>query len=175
MVYNLINQKIKMESNAPEQKENVEQEEVELTQNKWIANVASPFLNKSKDWDDKEAFGIPEDIAKNIVDELGFKFPSKIQSATIPMISDPKRQSIIAQGKNGVGKTGAFTIGSVLQIDRENPNTQIIAIAHVRELVNQIASVYEKIVKGTGITVSNYSDPVKTPGQIIVVSHGKLE
>jgi len=43
---------------------------------------------------------------------------------------------LIAQAKNGAGKTGSFVIGSVLRIDRAVKDTQILMVCHTRELCN---------------------------------------
>ena len=53
-------------------------ENVELIQNKFSKNVASPFVNQQKSWDDEEQFKIPVEIQKGITQELGFLKPSKI-------------------------------------------------------------------------------------------------
>ena len=55
-----------------------EGENVELIQNKFSKNVASPFVNQQKSWDDEEQFKIPVEIQKGITQELGFLKPSKI-------------------------------------------------------------------------------------------------
>ena len=55
-----------------------EGENVELIQNKFSKNVASPFVNQQKSWDDEEQFKIPIEIQKGITQELGFLKPSKI-------------------------------------------------------------------------------------------------
>ena len=102
--------------------------------------------------------------------------PSTIQGVSIPMIATAPYHSLIAQAKNGSGKTGSFAIGSVLRVDRADPAIQIICIVNVRELCNQIASVYEKIIMGTGITLLNTMNETKqTSAQIIVTTHGKLD
>ena len=132
-----------------------EQETVELIKNKYTKNIANPFINKSKNWDDKDHWAIPEDLQQNILSNLGFMQPSNIQAVSIPLITNAPHHDLIAQAKNGCGKTGSFVIGSVMRVDRENPNTQVICIASTRELVNQISSVYEQLCKGTGITVAN--------------------
>lgn len=86
--------------------------------NKHTRNIASPFINQSKSWDDEE-LAIPEQLKKNIIEELGFQKPSRIQANAIPLIigKDKEYENLIAQSKNGTGKTGAFSIGSVLRID----------------------------------------------------------
>lgn len=69
-------------------------EEIEIVQSKFIKNDASPFLNNDRDWDNKEHFLIPEDIKDNLM-TMGFKKPSRIQAATIPLITTDPFKSII--------------------------------------------------------------------------------
>lgn len=152
-----------------------EQSNVEIVQNKFIKQTASPFINHQKSWDNEDHFKIPEDIQNNIVDNLGFIKPSGIQAVSIPLIAEEPHKHLIAQAKNGSGKTGAFTIGSVLRVDRNDPKTQVILIVNSRELCNQIHAVYEKLCKGTGITISNFGIETKNPGQIVCSTHGKLD
>jgi superfamily II DNA/RNA helicase len=52
------------------------------------------------------------------------------------MISKPPFNNVIAQSKNGTGKTGAFVIGSLLRIDPKNKNPQVLTFCHTRELAN---------------------------------------
>ena len=115
-----------------------EQTEVEVVKDKdtKIKNTASPFLSMSKSWHDDEVFGLPEDIKNNITDKLGFKNPSGIQSVAIPLIAKEPFANLIAQSANGSGKTGAFSIGSVLRVDRNDPSPQVLVLANTRELVN---------------------------------------
>ena len=47
-------------------------------------------------------------------------------------------------------------------------------MVHTRELCNQIAVVYQKITKGTGITVANFNETC-LPAQIVIATHGKVE
>ena len=117
--------------------------EVEKTQfnTKIKQKMKSPFVNQSRQWDDKQYFDIPEDILKGIKEELQWDNPSRIQSVAIPYIlekdEDTKEyEDLIAQAKNGAGKTGAFVIGSLLRVDPSLKKLQIIAIGHTRELVN---------------------------------------
>ena len=102
---------------------------------------------------------MPDDICQNIINNLGFKKPSIIQSLAIPLIhnqnEDGSYTSLIAQARNGAGKTGSFAIGSSLRVDRANPKTQILVVTHTRELCNQVWAVYDKIVKNTEITLTN--------------------
>ena len=46
---------------------------------------------------------------------MGFEFPSPIQEETIPLAL--KHKNIIARAKNGTGKTGAYSIPLIEQVD----------------------------------------------------------
>lgn len=89
-------------------------------QNKHTKNVISPFINQSKNWDDED-LNIPADLKQGIIEGLGLQ-PSKIQAVAIPLIIgevDKNICDLIAQSKNGSGKTGAFAIGTTLRVDRK--------------------------------------------------------
>lgn len=151
--------------------------EVELIVNKHTRNIASPFINQSKSWDDEE-LAIPEQLKKNIIEELGFQKPSRIQANAIPLIvgKDKEYENLIAQSKNGTGKTGAFSIGSVLRIDPKIQKCQVLVLAHVRELSQQIADVYAALTKNTDINVSNFTATGKCDGCHVVISTiGKIQ
>lgn len=82
---------------------------------------------------------------KGITQELGFSVPSNIQGFAIPIITKEEGgeySSMIAQSKNGSGKTGAFSIGSVLRVDPKIQKPQVIVLCHIRELCQQITDVY---------------------------------
>ena len=83
---------------------------------------------------------------------------------------------MIAQSKNGSGKTGAFSIGSILRVDPAVIKPQILVVAHVRELSSQIADVYSKLCKYTDISVTNFTQTGQTEGHhVIVTTLGKLD
>jgi ATP-dependent RNA helicase DDX19/DBP5 len=105
---------------------------------------------------------------------MGFKKPSRIQAATIPLISSEPFKSVIVQAAAGSGKTAAFGVGSILRINRDDPKTQVLVVVNVRELCNQIYAVYDKILKGTGITLANFASDNKKPQQVIITVHGVL-
>ena len=90
-------------------------------------------------WDD-ESLKIPENIKRGLIEELKWDRPSKIQVNAIPKIAFPgeegKYENLIAQAKNGAGKSGAFIIGSLMRVDPAIKQVQVIIIGHTRELVN---------------------------------------
>ena len=83
--------------------------------------------------------------------------------------------NLIAQGKNGSGKTGAFAIGTSLRIDPAIHKPQVLVMCHIRELTIQIADVYEKINKYNDITVGNLAKKGNQTSQhVITCTIGKL-
>jgi len=112
----------------------------------------------------------------------GFEEPSEIQKKTIPVFT--KGKDMIAQAQSGSGKTGAFSIGSLNNIDEEIEKTQCIILSPTRELAEQThlfikeISKYtkvtsEKVVGGTNVREcqraleQNPNVVVGTPGRII--------
>ena len=87
-----------------------------------------------------------ENIDRNVLRGIygyGFEKPSPIQSkAIMPMI---KKHDLIAQAQSGTGKTGAFSVGIICNIDPENKSTQAIILTPTRELTLQVYNVISKI------------------------------
>ena len=111
----------------------------------------SVFLSEGTTWDSEE-LKIPENIKRGLIEELKWDRPSKIQKRAIPTMTIPDSETgqfenLIAQAKNGAGKTGAFVIGSLLRIDPAIQQAQVIVIGHTRELVKQISDVFERATR----------------------------
>ena len=77
--------------------------------------------------------------------EMGFELPSPIQEQAIPKIL--KGENIIAKAKNGTGKTAAYAIPLVEQIDVELNKIQAMVLVPVRELAMQTSLVIKEIGK----------------------------
>ncbi|OHT02781.1 ATP-dependent RNA helicase eIF4A [Tritrichomonas foetus] len=65
----------------------------------------------------------------------GFKYPSDIQTLAIHPIV--QRRDIIAQAQSGSGKTGAFGIGILNNLDLSVVSTQALILSPTRELATQ--------------------------------------
>jgi ATP-dependent RNA helicase DDX19/DBP5 len=124
--------------------------------------------SKGNTWDD---LGIKPEIKKGLL-EMDFVEPSAIQSISFPLIMKEPRLSVVAQAKNGSGKTGAFGIGIISSIDENSPNIQAVVLSHTRELNIQITDVLKKIAKFTKIKISCVlvGDEPEQYGQIIVTT-----
>ena len=90
------------------------------------------------------------DIDNNIIRGIyshGFEQPSAIQCKAIkPFLSG---KDVIAQAQSGMGKTGAFCIGTLGRINPENNAIQAIILSHTRELAIQTENVFNIIGKYT--------------------------
>jgi len=90
-------------------------------------------------WDDLD---ISHNLLRGIF-SCGFEAPSAIQRKAILPIIDKK--DVIAQAQSGTGKTAAFSIGALSQVDLTSSTTQVLILSPTHELTRQIASVMEGI------------------------------
>ena len=73
----------------------------------------------------------------------GFEKPSNIQNKAIPIIN--KGSDLIAQSQSGTGKTGAFSIGVLNNINVEEKEIQSIIISPTHELAEQTYEVMKNL------------------------------
>jgi len=77
------------------------------------------------------------------IHSIGFEKPSPIQKkAILPMNSG---RDIIAQAQSGTGKTGCFSIGTLMRIDVTKETTQAIILSPTHELTYQTKNVIDSI------------------------------
>ena len=81
-----------------------------------------------------------------------FAKPFKIQEAALPLILDgfkktPVRENLLAQAKSGSGKTAAFALGMLQNVDLSKPHVQGLCVCPTRELATQNAAVVRLIGK----------------------------
>ena len=76
------------------------------------------------------------------ISEMGFIAPTPIQEKTIPHLLSSDRD-LIALAQTGTGKTAAFGLPVLDQIDYTNNNTQALILCPTRELCLQIAKDLE--------------------------------
>lgn len=99
-----------------------------------------------------EETGINPQIIK-AVSELGFEKPTKIQKLTIPYLLE-KKKDLVALAQTGTGKTAAFSLPVLNQIDLETGKTQALILSPTRELCVQISNDiknYSKYLKNIRI------------------------
>ena len=83
---------------------------------------------------------------QSAVEELGFEQPTPIQEKVIPFILDNK-QDMVALAQTGTGKTAAFGLPIIQQIDTEQRSIQTLILSPTRELAMQIANDLKKYAK----------------------------
>ena len=92
-----------------------------------------------ENWDD---FNFDESLLRSIYGH-GFENPSQIQKMAILPIME--KRDVIAQAPSGMGKTGAFTIGTLHRLDLTSKTTQALIMAPTHELVRQISKVVSSL------------------------------
>ncbi|TCD65119.1 DExD/H-box ATP-dependent RNA helicase dhh1 [Steccherinum ochraceum] len=83
--------------------------------------------------------------------EAGFERPSPIQEEAIPIALT--KRDVLARAKNGTGKTAAFVIPSLQQIDINKRKIQALLLVPTRELALQTAQVCKILGKHMGLNV----------------------
>lgn len=79
------------------------------------------------------------------LDEVGYETPSPIQAATIPLLLDGR--DIIGQAQTGTGKTAAFALPLISNIDLKQKDPSVLVLAPTRELAIQVAEAFQKYAK----------------------------
>jgi len=83
------------------------------------------------------------------VEEAGYESPSAIQAETIPLLLEGR--DMIGQAQTGTGKTAAFSLPLLTNLDLSSKDTQILVLAPTRELAIQVAEAmqsYARHMKG---------------------------
>jgi ATP-dependent RNA helicase DDX6/DHH1 len=83
--------------------------------------------------------------------EAGFERPSPIQEEAIPIATT--RRDVLARAKNGTGKTAAFVIPALQQVDVGRPKIQALLLVPTRELALQTSQVCKTLGKHMGVQV----------------------
>ena len=142
------------------------------------APLNEPDLSKIT-WDD---FGLKRELQRGIY-SYGYEHPSEIQKKAIPHLMNGK--DVIGQAQSGTGKTGAFTIGSINQVDVTKNITQVLFILPTHELVVQTCAVIDglttfipgvrvKTVVGGTSVIGDIQDLENNVPHIIVACTGRL-
>jgi len=127
--------------------------------------------------------GVNNELCKGI-NELGFKNPTEVQKESIPFLLT-ENEDLIALAQTGTGKTAAFGLPAIQQVDVENKNVQVIILCPTRELCVQICKdleSYSKYVKGIkllsvygGTNIETQIKSLKKGVQIVVGTPGRTK
>ena len=105
------------------------------------------------------------------LEEVGYESPSPIQAATIPLLLEGR--DIIGQAQTGTGKTAAFALPLLSNIDLKGKDPQVLVLAPTRELAIQVAEAFQKYAsKMKGFHVLPIYGGAEYSGQIRALKRG---
>ena len=118
------------------------------------------------------------------IDELGFKEPMPIQAEVLPILLS-QRTDLVGLAQTGTGKTAAFGLPLLQNIDAKNRSVQALVLCPTRELCMQITKdllSYAKYIPelmivpvyGGASIEQQFKSLAKKP-QIIVATPGRLQ
>lgn len=115
------------------------------------------------------------------LDDLGFENPTPIQEKAIPQVLDDKTD-LIALAQTGTGKTAAFSLPVLEQLNESSNDTQCIVLCPTRELCLQITNDMHNFAKYIDLkTVAVYGGSsietqiraIKKGAQVIIGTPGR--
>ena len=115
--------------------------------------------------------------------ELGYASMTPVQAAALPAILEGR--DVRAQAKTGSGKTAAFGIGLLQQIDVTQFTTQALVLCPTRELADQVSKELRRLARFTqnikiltlcgGQPISHQLDPLVHAPHIVVGTPGRIQ
>uniref|UniRef100_A0A2K6ACE9 RNA helicase n=1 Tax=Mandrillus leucophaeus TaxID=9568 RepID=A0A2K6ACE9_MANLE len=110
---------------------------------------------------------------------MGFNRPSKIQENALPLMLAEPPQNLIAQSQSGTGKTAAFVLAMLSQVEPANKYPQCLCLSPTYELALQTGKVIEQMgkfypelklayaVRGNKCEYVNVQIVIGTPGTVL--------
>lgn len=127
-------------------------------------------------------FSLREELT-SAVSEMGFETPTPIQEKVIPhLLSQPN--DIIGLAQTGTGKTAAFGLPLLHNIDVAQKRVQALVLSPTRELCMQIQEEFKKYGKNMrglrttavygGVPIGGQIRELKAGSQVVVATPGRL-
>ncbi len=126
--------------------------------------------------------GVSKELCKGLK-EIGITIPTKIQEQAIPVLMN-QQTDFIGKAQTGTGKTAAFGIPLLSNIDPKKKYVQALILAPTRELGQQIAKQLFKFTKYTdkifiesvygGEKIDRQISRLNRPTHIVVATPGRL-
>ena len=130
---------------------------------------------------DFASLGIAATVLK-AVKQLGYEQPSPVQAASIPILL--AGNNLLGTAQTGTGKTAAFALPFLSQLDEKQTAPQILVLTPTRELAIQVAEAfqsYAKHIKGFhvlpiygGADIGGQLRGLKRGAQVVVGTHGRM-
>ena len=120
-----------------------------VTKDTRAANTSEDTGAESQDSanDNSQGFahlGLPEKILEAVA-KVGFTKPSPIQEETIPILMEGR--DVVGLAQTGTGKTAAFALPVLSQIDAKARHPQALVLAPTRELALQVADSFQSFAE----------------------------
>jgi len=123
-------------------------------------------------------------VMRQALRKAGFEKPSPIQAALIPLALEG--EDVIGQARTGTGKTAAFSIPILEQLDslEQCRDPQAIIIVPTRELADQVAGEARRLARGVpteiavlagGKNITRQLRQLQNGVQIVVGTPGRLQ
>ncbi len=84
---------------------------------------------------------LAEPVLRALAD-VGYETPTPIQARTIPLLIEGR--DVLGQAQTGTGKTAAFALPILSNIDFSATEPQVLVLAPTRELAIQVAEAFHK-------------------------------
>jgi ATP-dependent RNA helicase DeaD len=88
-----------------------------------------------------EELGVDKRVLRALRD-VGYETPSPIQAATIPALLSGRH--VVGLAQTGTGKTAAFAVPILSQLDLRQKHPQALVLAPTRELALQVSEAFER-------------------------------
>lgn len=128
-----------------------------------------------------QEMGLSPEILRAI-EELNFVTPTPVQQQTIPVLLESPKD-LIALAQTGTGKTAAFGLPILQQVQPEINSIQSLILCPTRELCMQITKDFESFSKYTknlhvvavygGAAIKNQIDALNRGVQVVVATPGR--
>ena len=128
-------------------------------------------------------------VIRKAIEEMGFEMPMPVQEAVIPHLlhiaeSNEGSRDVIALAQTGTGKTAAFGLPLLQQLDISKSATQAVIMSPTRELCLQISDDlkdFGKYIQGLRVTAVYGGAPIDSQirqlrkgSHVIVATPGRL-
>lgn len=141
------------------------------------------FYNKQQSMSTFSELGIRKEYIKALK-ELGIKTPSEIQEKTIPVLLN-SHKDFIGRAQTGTGKTAAYSLPILHNINTASPEIQTLILVPTRELAQQIKKQLFKFTKYAdtkifveavygGEKIEKQLNSLKRTTHIVVATPGRL-
>ena len=92
-----------------------------------------------------DALGLDDDLTRNLT-TLGYESMTPIQAESLPYILAGR--DVVGHAKTGSGKTAAFGLGLLQQVDVARFREQALVLCPTRELADQVAGEIRRLARG---------------------------